>query len=154
MGYSPKRNRQQAFSKGCLFLFTQIKNRVKNVYNKTKYISKETLDECFEYGKHLCIDKVLCGNGFSTAFLTDKPPIGKINIIIAPNRSVVMGKEYEYLHGRIPTNNRIAFIYEGSSDRITEGYDIIMLVTDSFHYGKKTIKRLFNGRIDRILVDE
>lgn len=127
---------------------------VKVIQNTHRYIQSDTLRECFVYGKHSYIDKVLCGNGFSTAFLQEVPPTGKINIIIAPNRSVITGKEFEYKQGRLNTKNRIGFIYEGSENRITDDYDVLMFVADSFYYGVDTIREIFNDRINWILIDE
>ena len=64
--------------------------------NNNKYLSEDILEECFEVGKVNFIDKVVTGNGFTTCFGALNPTMGKVNVLIAPNQSVVKDKEKEH----------------------------------------------------------
>lgn len=93
------------------------------------------------------VDKQVCGNGFTTAFFKLKPFPGKVNILIAPNKAVVIGKE------EVNTNNRIKYFYKGSKDTDFNHADVLAFVADSFIlYADKILE--INKRIDKILIDE
>ena len=49
----------------------------------TKYLNTDIVDRCFTPGSHNLVDKIICGNGFTTSFL-QIPPSKKYqaNIII------------------------------------------------------------------------
>jgi len=119
-----------------------------------KYLEASLIDSLFKKGKVKHIDKTLCGNGFSTSFLTLKPRKGKRNIIIAPNKAVVISKETAYKNGDLPTNNKIKFFYQESDSK--EGFedaDILFFVADSFVLMERKLKAV-NKHIDKVLLDE
>ena len=116
----------------------------------SKYLSTSIVDDCFEDGKHNFVDKTLTGNGFTHSFLHTPVPIGKTNIIIVPNRQVVISKQETY-NG----DNRVGFIYgDPKSDSVDfNKYDILVFVADSFMLSMdKLIANL--DKIYRILQDE
>lgn len=92
----------------------RISSRMKKLQNFERYITEDTLRQCFARGSYRLVDKVLCGNGFSTRFLLTSPIRHHVNILIAPNIQVVKGKEREYLSGRIQTPNKIGFFMKGA----------------------------------------
>ena len=63
----------------------------------TKYLNTDIVDRCFTPGSHNLVDKIICGNGFTTSFL-QIPPNKKhqANIIIVPNKRVVQSKQQSY----------------------------------------------------------
>ena len=124
---------------------------MKTIKNNSKYITQDTLNECFRSGEYTLVDKVLCGNGFSTRFLMERPVSHHANILIAPNIEVVKGKEREYKSGRIPTKNNIGFFYEGCESQISPDMDVLVMVSDSFKYRKSKLDSI---TIDKILIDE
>lgn len=118
------------------------------IQNQARYITPETLAQCFEIGRVLHVDKVLCGNGFSTAFLTTHPPSGKINVIIVPNKQVIISKQQH-----LETALRIKYVYEESQDKNLNNADVIMFVADSFVLNMKLLLAMKRD-IHHILVDE
>lgn len=126
---------------------------MKEVFNDDKYITQDTLDKCFFMGEVKSVDKVICGNGFSTAFINSEVPKGKVNIIIVPNRAVIMSKELSYKEN--PTKNKIKFFYKGSTDTGSDIFDanVLMFVADSFLLMASSfeLKRDF---INWVLIDE
>jgi hypothetical protein len=124
-----------------------------HIQNNEKYITPSTLDQCFQKGKHLKVDKVVTGNGFSTAFLKKNPPPTRINIMIAPNKAVVIDKEKAYMNGKINTTNKIGFFYKEGKGVISDFYNIMMFVADSFYLYSNQIYQ-FRDKINWILVDE
>ena len=98
------------------------------------------------------VDKVICGNGFSTAFINAKPPRNKINIIIAPNRAVVEGKEADYRLNGNRSGNVVKFFYKNSIDTDLDA-NILMFVADSFLLLKEKIA-LIQDKINWVLIDE
>lgn len=125
----------------------------RKLLNTSEYISQDVLKQCFEIGKHNFVDKVVCGNGFSTAFLMLPPPEGKHNIIIVPNKAVIISKEKAYQKGEINTENRITFHYKESDDNFHSPGDILMFVADTFII---QLEKLLENRhsIGYILIDE
>lgn len=116
----------------------------------SKYLSTSIVDDCFEDAKRNFVDKTVTGNGFTHSFLHIPVPIGKTNIIIVPNRQVVISKQETY-----SGENRVGFIYgDKKSDSVDfDKYDILCFVADSF---KLSIDKLLANidRIYRILEDE
>lgn len=122
-----------------------------------KYITSETLNRCFIESTSVSVDKVLTGNGFSSCFLMERVKEGKINIMIAPNRGVVLGKEeaYNEKDSYLSTSpNRIGFVYKGSQPIDFDNCDIIVIVSDSFLVLADRISKVLKGRISRVLNDE
>lgn len=119
--------------------------------NNNKYLSEDILEECFEVGKVNFIDKVVTGNGFTTCFGALNPTMGKVNVLIAPNQSVVKDKEKEHETGKFAPNKNVAFVYEGSGLRgNVKHYQLIVLVADSFVNYAFQLK----GNVDKLMVDE
>jgi len=128
---------------------------LKELLNTTKYITQSILKQCFEFGKHNVVDKVVCGNGFSQAFLMCPFAPGKHNIIICPNKAAIESKHRAYKAGEIDTQNTISFHYKESSDTFGDGGDIMMFVIDSFLKQINNISVMVSaGLIDKILIDE
>lgn len=124
--------------------------------NKSKYITKDTLNQCFDLGYTNHVDKVICGNGFSTAFLNTTPPRGKINIIIAPNKAVVIAKEGAYIIAqefKTESLNRQKFFYAEGNSKELNNADVLVFVADSFLRYKKQINRI-KDKINWVLIDE
>jgi hypothetical protein len=127
-----------------------IKN-TRIIRNTERYISENLVEDCFDYECINVIDKVQCGNGFSHGFLSLPKVFNQTDILIAPNKSVVIDKENEAKEGNFP-NKKIGFIYEGSRIDYSIKYDCIVCVVDSFNYNAKEINNNYNVRF--ILVDE
>jgi len=119
--------------------------------NKHKYLTSDLIEQCFEKGKIKYIDKVITGNGFTTGFSYLRPSFNKVNVLIAPNQSVVKDKEVEHASGKFAPNKRVAFVYEGSGLRGKAiDYDLIVIVSDSFvNFAFK-----LQGKVDKLMVDE
>ena len=123
--------------------------------NTSKYISQDILNQCFEFGRHNSVDKVVCGNGFSTAFLQSPVERGKKNIIIAPNLAVILSKEKTYKAGELKTPNEITFHHQGSTDILANGGDDMMSVVDSFILQLPDLIQMAEvGLVSKILIDE
>lgn len=119
--------------------------------NTNKYLSPELIEQCFERNKINYVDKVVTGNGFTTGFGYLKPAFNKVNILIAPNQSIVKDKEKEYTVGKFAPNKRCAFVYEGNGLKGKHSdYDLIVLVADSF----LNFSYVFKDHIDKLMVDE
>ena len=119
--------------------------------NKNKYLDLQVIEQCFEKGKINYIDKVVTGNGFTTGFAMLTPTLGKCNVLIAPNQSVVKDKEKEHSAGKFAPNKNVAFVYEGQGLRGNpKNYQLIVLVADSFVNYAFTLK----GNVDKLMVDE
>ena len=126
-------------------------NTIKVLSNKDTYVSEDIINQCFEIDTRHSVNKGVCGNGFSFGFLSLPIEINKADILICPNRSVVLDKEQEYKRGLFP-NQRIGFIYNGSKLKQGERYTKVVCVADSFNNHFKELKKRFNIR--KILVDE
>ena len=127
----------------------------KLLQNTSKYISQDIIEQCFELGKHNFVDKVVCGNGFSTSFLKRSPSLGNKNIIIVPNLAVIYSKKESFLNGNINTTNTITFHHKQSTDILSKGGDVMMFVADSFLIQlSNLILMAEQGMIDKILIDE
>lgn len=125
------------------------------VQTKGQYIDTETLLQCFDAGKINHVDKLECGNGFTTSFLNHPPPDDAINILIAPNKAVVISKEQDYKIKSIAGTETIPtkFFYKGSQDFNFEDAKILVFVADSFLIYKRSLKAI-KKRINFILIDE
>ena len=124
---------------------------MRTIFNKQKYLSTELIEECFEYGKTNYIDKVVTGNGFTTGFSYLQPKRGKVNVLVAPNKSVVKDKEREYKNRTFAPKKKVGFVYEGSTLKHNVSYyDLIVLVSDSFVNNAWKLK----GNIDKLMIDE
>ena len=119
--------------------------------NENKYLSSDVIEQCFKKGETNYIDKVLTGNGFTTGFSYLQPAFNKVNVLIAPNKSVVKDKEVEHSNGKFAPSKRVAFVYEGSGLKgSANDYDLIVLVSDSFvNFAYK-----LQGKVDKLMVDE
>jgi hypothetical protein len=119
--------------------------------NENKYLSSDVIEQCFKKGETNYIDKVVTGNGFTTGFSYLKPAFNKVNVLIAPNKSVVKDKELEHSNGKFAPSKRVAFVYEGSGLKgSANDYDLIVLVSDSFvNFAYK-----LQGKVDKLMVDE
>ena len=129
---------------------TTIKNK-RIIRNPSKYLSQDLIKECFDFETINVIDKEICGNGMSTGFLSLQKEFRQTDILVAPNKSVVIDKRADYENGQFP-NKKIGFIYEGCSIDWNIKYDVIVCVVDSFNHNSKDLNRTYNIRY--ILVDE
>ena len=119
--------------------------------NKNKYLELDVIEKCFAKGSVNYVDKVVTGNGFTTGFAMLNPSIGKCNVLIAPNQSVVKDKQKEHASGKFAPNKNVAFVYEGSGLRgNVKNYQLIVLVADSFVNYAFQLK----GNVDKLMVDE
>lgn len=126
---------------------------MKRIKNKGRYISTETLSQCFDKGKHLKVDKGITGNGFTTAFMNAKVPQGKKNILIMLNRGAIEDKERGYKKIGNKKKNKIAFVYSGSKDTLNTNANLYIIIIDKFIID---LKYFFNDieNINWILIDE
>lgn len=128
----------------------------RTVQYDTAYLSKQIVLNCFEQNKHNFVDKVVCGNGFTTSFLQIEPAQKyQSNIIIAPNRQVVISKKTSYDKNTNADKIKIGFIYgDEDADKVNFAkFDVMMFVVDSFlNYIDVLTKN--DELIDKILVDE
>jgi len=115
-------------------------------------LAVSVIEGCFREGSVTHVDKQQCGNGFSTGFLKITPQQEKVNIIIAPNRAVVMEKELAYRNG-VYSDKRIKFFYKNSTDTDIHNADILFFVADSFLQRSKSIQQILPS-IDKVLIDE
>jgi hypothetical protein len=125
----------------------------KILHNSTRYLEPYIVEKCFSKGKVTHVDKQVCGNGFSTRFLELSPPLGKVNIIIAPNKAVVIAKEIEYNKGNLQGFNRIKFFYAESNEVNFYDAEVLVFVADSFLAMKDKVKDISHS-IDKVLIDE
>ena len=109
-----------------------------------KYLNAEVVKNCFKPKEITHVDKVLCGNGFTTAFLQLRPAKNYFNVLIMPNKGSVINKRLQN------TNPRIKFFYGGSLDFIDSSTEVIVSTTDSF---LKLIERLEDS-VELMLLDE
>jgi hypothetical protein len=109
-----------------------------------KYLNTEIVKDCFKPNEITHVDKVLCGNGFTTAFLQLRPEKGMVNVLIMPNKGSVVSKDIQNL------NPRAKFFYGGSTDFIDSNTDIVVSTTDSFLKLIETLKY----RVELLLLDE
>ena len=129
-----------------------------------KYLSLDVVEQCFNQDSNFqFVDKTVTGNAFTTSFLKIKPtnPI-QSNIIIVPNRGVIISKQEKYLENlknaskeERDTQASIGFFYgDISADTIEfQKFDVMMFVVDSFVHYKNTL--IDNKRfIDIMLIDE
>jgi hypothetical protein len=98
--------------------------------NKQRYLPLSIVQKCFKPNQYLSIDKQVCGNGFSTAFLKIEPSIGKINILLAPNKAFLISKLKEYTSDKLNTTNRIKFYYKESKETNFENADVLVFVAN------------------------
>ena len=119
--------------------------------NENKYLSSELIEKCFKKGTTQFVDKVVTGNGFTTGFSYLKPSFGKVNVLIAPNKSIIKDKEAEHSNGKFAPSKKVAFVYEGSGLKgSSTDYDLIVLVSDSFvNFAYK-----LHGKVEKLMVDE
>ncbi len=123
------------------------------LHNENRYLSAEIVESCFDKGKHNTVNKMVCGNGFSTGFLNIDINFNMINIMIAPNKSVIMDKEKDYIDNPDKYKHRIKFFYQESVESDFSGADVLVFVTDSFLNRKSQIAEVAD-RVDKVLIDE
>ena len=128
------------------------------LHNSERYLSAEIVEKCFSYSNFINVDKQITGNGFTSAYLKLAPKKDKVNIIIVPNRQVILSKQKSYNNSKIK-DTKIGFIY-GESDGVYssddidfETFDVLMFVADSF-LNKLELLVLNQDKIDKILIDE
>ena len=128
------------------------------LHNSERYLSAEIVEKCFSYSNFINVDKQITGNGFTTAYLKLAPKKDKVNIIIVPNRQVILSKQKAYNHNE-NKDVKIGFIYgesDGvySSDNIDfDKFNVLMFVADSF-LNKLELLISKQDKIDKILIDE
>jgi len=125
----------------------------KILHSTERYLTKHIVEQCFEPGKVLTVDKQVCGNGFSTAFLNLDITPGKVNIIIAPNKAVLIEKQQAYKNNPEKFTNRLKFFYKESLDHNFENADVLFFVADSFLNYKNSLSNIAN-KIEKVLIDE
>lgn len=127
--------------------------------NAKRYVSPDLILKCFEAGRVTHVDKQMCGNGFTTAFASIKPPPGKTNILIEANKEVVLSKEKAYQNGTFAPNLNVVFRYQESKSIGVLFYDkdkhvdLIICVADSFLLLRNILLQ-YVEKIDKILIDE
>lgn len=126
-------------------------NEIKTLQNNSAFLERETVEKCFFKGKITNVDKQVCGNGFSTAFLNLKPSENKVNVIIAPNKAVIIEKQKQYFENKF--NNRIKFFYKESTNTNFNDANVLFFVADSFLLMKEKLKEI-SHKIDKVLIDE
>ncbi len=72
---------------------------MKIIKNNNKYLTQDLIEQCFEQGKINYVDKVVTGNGFTTCYGMIRPKDGLVNVLIAPNQSIVKDKENDFKAG-------------------------------------------------------
>ena len=122
---------------------------IKIIENTARYLSSEIIQKCFIEAKTTIVDKQVCGNGFSTAFLNLPVTVNKVNIIIAPNKAVLIEKQKKHRNFK----NRVKFFYAESLDDDFNGADVLFFVADSFLLRANSIKNIAY-KIDKVLIDE
>jgi len=124
------------------------------LYNDTRYLAPSIVNDCFALSKTIHVDKVVCGNGFSTAFLNLQPTPGTINILIAPNRAVIIDKEKQHIvKSQVQDTIATKFFYKGSEHYNFDDADILCFVADSFLQYQASIEKIAD-KINYILIDE
>ena len=121
------------------------------IKNKQRYLSLSLVNQCFKPNQYLSIDKQVCGNGFSTAFLKIEPSLGSVNILLAPNKAFLISKFKEYKAEKLKTTNRIKFFYKESKETNFDDADVLVFVADSFLYMGAKLQGL---QVDKVLIDE
>ena len=121
------------------------------IKNKQRYLSLSLVNQCFKPNQYLSIDKQVCGNGFSTAFLKIEPSLGSVNILLAPNKAFLISKFKEYKTEKLKTTNRIKFFYKESKETNFDDADVLVFVADSFLYMGAKLQGL---QVDKVLIDE
>jgi len=127
-----------------------------NLKYEDKYIPKQLIENCFVNSNHNFVDKTFCGNGFTTGYISIKPTKKhQSNIIIVPNREVILTKRDKYLKDENINKNRIGFIFgDDNADKISfKDFDVLMFVIDSFVDRVDYLKQ-YSNCIDKILIDE
>ena len=109
-------------------------NRIKTLYNSSRFLDTLLVKQCFQKNTITNVDKQICGNGFSTSFFKLKPKLNKVNILIAPNKAVIIGKENDYFNGKIETSNKVKFFYKESTSTNFNDANLLVFVADSNFY--------------------
>ena len=125
------------------------------ISNNNIYLVPEVILPVFHKGTHKVVDKVVAGNGFTTAFSNIESERGCVDILVAPNVAVVKGKEEKYKRDYKDGGKTMAFVYGGSevTDLEFETADIIFFVADSFLLSIKRIKGI-GKTVRNICIDE
>jgi len=132
----------------------QTLTTMKILQNSSRHLQSELIQQCFIKNQTTHVDKLICGNGFTTSFVELTPADDKINIIIAPNVGVLEEKEKKY-------NNhpRIKFFYGRNSQNCKQNptnfdnADVLFFVADSFLLREEKLKAI-SHKIDKVLIDE
>ena len=121
--------------------------------NPNRYLSQEIIKTCFRKGCITYTDKGACGNGFTFGTLNLPIEDGKVNIIIAPNKGVLMNKEDAINKNPELYNNRVKFFYKESLETNFDDADVLFFVADSFLLKRDAIYKI-KDKIDKVLIDE
>ena len=132
---------------------TMVKIIKNNNKSNPQYLSIETVLACFVLGGITHVDKLLCGNGFTTSFLKLIPKRGYVNIILFPNRSAIKSKEKQYRKDPDSFENDMKFFYGGSRDKDFSEANVLCFVIDSF-VGRYASIVNNNLKVDKLLIDE
>ncbi len=100
----------------------------KILQNSRKYLEPSIVQECFLKGEINHVDKQVCGNGFSTSFLSLSPEPNKVNIIIAPNKAVLIEKRDAFFNQSLNVLNRVKFFFKESTDVNFNDADVCFLL--------------------------
>lgn len=122
------------------------------ISSTSQYLTPEIVAQCFEKGRVHHVDKTVCGNGFTTNFLQIEPPEGTINVLIAPNKQVLIDKHRQYERGEIETPNRVGFYYAETRKNF-ENRNVLCFVADTFLNYIEQLKAM-KERVNWILLDE
>lgn len=122
------------------------------ISSTSQYLTPEIVTQCFEKGRVHHVDKTVCGNGFTTNFLQIEPPEGTINVLIAPNKQVLIDKHRQYERGEIETPNRVGFYYAETRKNF-ENRNVLCFVADTFLNYIEQLKAM-KERVNWVLLDE
>ena len=112
-----------------------------------KYLSASLVRKTFRSNKITRVDKTLCGNGFTTAFLNLTPDPGKLNVLIEPNTGVILSKQK---NNKIPN---IEFRHQNGthSGPIKQSTRLLVTTPDTF---LSLLSELDQRGVDKICIDE
>jgi hypothetical protein len=118
-----------------------------------KWITPEIITLCARPGKTTHVDKKITGNGFTTALLQKAPEEGKINIILVPHKSVIIGKRDAYYRGEFRSDIKAKFFFQEGTDTNFDGANVLMFVAESFILRKAEIEKIAD-KVNILALDE
>ena len=117
------------------------------VVNKDRHISSDVAETCIKIGG--VIDKVFCGNGFTTAYSNIINNTELPDVLIVPNISTAVDKK---TNSRFAKGKRVLYFHSKSSDIVPADFsniDLLVCVADSYVH-----KELYKIECRYILLDE